>query len=161
MFSKYSYYLHWLLAYTVLLPLKFSILMFKLFYWILHLNIDSTPLGPPYPTPLAHPLAPPFFPLPLCPCSTTPSANNLAPPPKVNWWLKIVNYFTCMQHFFCRWYRPPEVDLNWYPRISNPYCWDIQIRKCEWSQGYKMTQVNCLLNILNYFTYMWHFFYRW
>ena len=24
--------------------------------------------------------------------------------------LKIVNYFTCMQHFSCRWYRPPVVD---------------------------------------------------
>ena len=24
--------------------------------------------------------------------------------------------------------------------ISNPYCPDIQIWKCEWSQGYKMTQ---------------------
>ena len=60
--------------------------------------------------------------------------------PKVNWRLKIGNYFTCMRHFFCRWYRPPEVDLNWYPRISNPYCQDIQIQKCEWSQGYKMTQ---------------------
>ena len=32
------------------------------------------------------------------------------------------------------------MDLNWYPRISNPYCWDIQIQRCEWSQGYKMTQ---------------------
>ena len=29
--SKYSFYLHRLLLYTVLLPLKFSILMFKLF----------------------------------------------------------------------------------------------------------------------------------
>ena len=29
--AKYSYYLHRLLLYTVLLPLKFSILMFKLF----------------------------------------------------------------------------------------------------------------------------------
>ena len=26
--------------------------------------------------------------------------------------LKKVNYFTCMRHFSCRWYRPPEVDLN-------------------------------------------------
>ena len=52
----------------------------------------------------------------------------------------IVNYFTCMQHFSCRWYRPPEVDLNGYPRICNPYCCDIQIRRCEWTQGKKMTQ---------------------
>ena len=60
--------------------------------------------------------------------------------PKVNCGLKIVNYFTCMRHFFCRWYRPPEVDLNGYPRISNPYCCDIQIRRCQWTQGKKMTQ---------------------
>ena len=60
--------------------------------------------------------------------------------PKVNCQLKIVNYFTCMWHFFCRWYRPPEIDLNGYPRISNPYCQDIQIRRCEWTQGKKMTQ---------------------
>ena len=45
-----------------------------------------------------------------------------------------------MQHFSCRWYGPPEVDLNGYPRISNPYYRDIQIRKCEWTQGKKMTQ---------------------
>ena len=54
--------------------------------------------------------------------------------------LKIVYYFTCMRHFSCRWYRPPEVDLNGYPRISNPYCCDIQIQRCEWTQGKKMTQ---------------------
>ena len=60
--------------------------------------------------------------------------------PKVNRGLKIVNYFTCMWHFSCRWYRPPEVDLNGYPRISNPYCCDIQIWRCEWTQGKKMTQ---------------------
>ena len=54
--------------------------------------------------------------------------------------LKIVNYFTCVRHFSCRWYRPPVVDLNWYPRISNPYCRDIQIRRCEWTQGKNMTQ---------------------
>ena len=54
--------------------------------------------------------------------------------------LKMVNYFTCMQHFSCRWYGPPEVDLNGYPRISNPDCRDIQIRKCEWTQHKKMTQ---------------------
>ena len=60
--------------------------------------------------------------------------------PKVNRRLKIVYYFTCMWHFSCRWYRPPEVDLNGYPRISNPYCCDIQIRRCEWTQGKKMIQ---------------------
>ena len=60
--------------------------------------------------------------------------------PKVNHRLKIVNYFTCMQLFSCRGYRPPEVDLNEYPRISNPYCCDIQIRRCVWTQGKKMTQ---------------------
>ena len=68
--------------------------------------------------------------------------------PKVNRGLKIVNYFTCMRHFSCRWYRPPEVDLNGYPRISNPYCWDIQIRKCEWSHGYKMNQIKSLIKKL-------------
>ena len=60
--------------------------------------------------------------------------------PKLNCRLKIVNYFTCVQHFFSRWWGPPEVDLNWYPRISNPYCRDIQIRRCGWSQGYKMAK---------------------
>ena len=34
----------------------------------------------------------------------------------------------------------PEVDLNGYPRICNPYCRDIQIRRCEWTQGKEMTQ---------------------
>ena len=33
-----------------------------------------------------------------------------------------------------------EIDLNGYPRISNPYRRNIQIRRCEWTQGYKMTQ---------------------
>ena len=60
--------------------------------------------------------------------------------PKVNRQLKIVNYFTCMRHFSCRGYRPPEVDLNGYPMISNQYCCNIQIRRCEWTQGKKMTQ---------------------
>ena len=60
--------------------------------------------------------------------------------PKVNRRLKIVNYFTCMRHFSCRWYGPPEVDLNGYSRICNPYYRDIQIRRCEWTQGKKMTQ---------------------
>ena len=60
--------------------------------------------------------------------------------PKVNRRLKIVNYFTCVQHFSCRWYRPQEVDLNEHPRISNPYCCDIRIRRCEWTQGKKITE---------------------
>ena len=60
--------------------------------------------------------------------------------PKVNRRLKIVNYFTCMRHFSCRWYGPQEVHLNGYPRISNPYCCDIQIRRCEWTKGKKITQ---------------------
>ena len=34
----------------------------------------------------------------------------------------------------------PEVDLNGYPRMCNPYCRDIQIWKCEWSKGYQMAQ---------------------
>ena len=45
-----------------------------------------------------------------------------------------------MRHFSCGWYGPPEVDLNGYSRISNPYYHDIQIRRCEWTQGKKMTQ---------------------
>ena len=65
--------------------------------------------------------------------------------PKVNRQLKIVNYFTCMRHFSCRWYRPPEVDLNGYPRISNPYCHNIQIQRCEWTQSKKMTQSKSLI----------------
>ena len=82
--------------------------------------------------------------------------------PKVNRRLKIVNYFTCMQHFSCRWYRAPEVYLNWYPRISNPYCSDIQIRRCEWTQGKKKwPKVNHGLKIVNYFTCMRHFSCRW
>ena len=60
--------------------------------------------------------------------------------PKVNLGLKIVNYFTCMQHFSCRWYRPPELDLNGYSRISKSYCRDIQIQRCEWTQGKKIIQ---------------------
>ena len=66
-----------------------------------------------------------------------PTAKNY---PKLNRQLKIVNYFTCMQHFSCRWYGPPEVDLNGYQRISNPYCHDIQTQRCEWTLGKKMTQ---------------------
>ena len=64
-----------------------------------------------------------------------------------------VNYFTCMQHFSCRWHRPPEVDLNGDPRISNPYCCDILIR--YWPK------VNRGLKIVNYFTCMRHFSCRW
>ena len=81
--------------------------------------------------------------------------------PKVNRALKIVYYFTCMRHFSCRWYRPPEVDLNGYPRISNPYCRNIQIRTCEWTQGKKWPKVNRALKIVNYFTCMQHFSCRW
>ena len=69
--------------------------------------------------------------------------------PKVNHGLKIVNYFTCMLHFSCSWYRPPEVDLNGYPRICNPYCHDIQIRRCEWTQGKKRPKVNRRLKEVN------------
>ena len=81
--------------------------------------------------------------------------------PKVNRGLKIVNYFTCMRHFSCRWYRPPEVDLNGYPRISNPYCRDIQIWTYEWTQGKKWPKVNRGLKIVYYFTCMRHFSCRW
>ena len=65
-----------------------------------------------------------------------------------------------MRHFFCRWYRPPEVDLNGYPRISNPYCRDIQIQRCEWTQGKKMTQSKLRIKNSKLF-YMRHFFCRW
>ena len=81
--------------------------------------------------------------------------------PKVNRGLKIVNYFTCMRHFSCKWYGPPEVDLNWYLRISNPYCCDIQIRRCEWTHSKKWPKVNHGLKITNYFTCMRHFSCRW
>ena len=81
--------------------------------------------------------------------------------PKVNCRLKIVNYFTCVWHFSCRWYGPQEVDLNGYPRISNPYCHDIQIRRCEWTMAKKWPKVNRGLKIVNYFTCMWHFSCRW
>ena len=67
--------------------------------------------------------------------------------PKVNRRLKIVNYFTCVRHFSCRWYWVQEVDLNGYPRISNPYCRDIEIRTCEWTQGKKWPKVNHQLKI--------------
>ena len=81
--------------------------------------------------------------------------------PKVNRGLKIVNNFTYMQHFFCRWYGPPELDLNEYPRICKPYCCNIQIRRCEWTQGKKMTQSKLRITIVNYFTCMQHFSCRW
>ena len=66
-----------------------------------------------------------------------------------------------MRHFSCRWYRPPEVDLNEYPRICNPYCRDIQIRRCQWTQGKKMTQSKSPIKNSNYFTCMQHFSCRW
>ena len=66
-----------------------------------------------------------------------------------------------MWHFFCRWYRPRVVDLNIYPRVCNSYCRDIQIGRCEWTQGKKMTQSKSPIKIVNYFTCMWHFFCRW
>ena len=62
--------------------------------------------------------------------------------PKVNLGLKIVNYFTCIWHFSCRWYRPPEVDLNGYPRISNSYCHDIQIGDVSGPRAKKWPKVN-------------------
>ena len=83
--------------------------------------------------------------------------------PKVNRQLKIVNYCTYMRHFFCRWYGSPEVDLNGYPRISNPYCHDIQIRRCEWTQGKKMGQSKSPIENSKLF-YMYvalHFSCRW
>ena len=56
-------------------------------------------------------------------------------------WEKINEYF---------WYHP-EIFLGVFalllqvvqtpgPRISNPYCRNIQIQRCEWTQGKKMTQ---------------------
>ena len=63
---------------------------------------------PPYPTsltppPLPHPLPPPFLPPPPCPFPQPVPPTIWSPLPKVNRQLKIVNYFTCMQHLFCRW----------------------------------------------------------
>ena len=66
----------------------------------LHLNIDSTPLAPLTPPPLPHPPSPTLLATTPLPLSTTCSPNNLSPLPKVNRQLKIVNYFTCMHHFF-------------------------------------------------------------
>ena len=59
---------------------------------------------PPSPPPSPHPPSPTLLaPTPL-PFSATPSPQQFAPPPpKVNRQLKIVNYFTCMCHLFCRW----------------------------------------------------------
>ena len=30
--------------------------------------------------------------------------------------------------------------MEMFLQVSNPYCRDIQIRRCEWTQGKKMTQ---------------------
>ena len=56
----------------------------------------SQPLTPP---PLAHPSCP----QPLAPFLQPLPQQFGSPLPKVNRQLKIVNYFTCMRHFFCRW----------------------------------------------------------
>ena len=40
--------------------------------------------------------------------------------------------------------------------MCNPYCQDIQIRRCEWSQPTKWPKVNRLLKIVNYFTWVRH-----
>ena len=64
------------------------------------------PLTPP---PLPHPLVPPLLALPPCPF-LQPLPPTIWPPlPKVNWQLKIVNYFTCMWDFFCRWWEIQNV----------------------------------------------------
>ena len=83
--------------------------------------------------------------------------------PKVNRRLKIVNYFTCMRHFSCRWYRAPEVDLNGYPRICNPYC-----RRYSNSEMWvdpelnKWPKVNrTIKNSKLFYTCMRHFSCRW
>ena len=55
-------------------------------------------------------------------------------------WIKNSKLFYMYVTLLSRWYGPPEVDLDGYPRISNPYCRDIQIWRCEWTQGKKMTQ---------------------
>ena len=57
------------------------------------------PLAPPYPTPLAHPSCS----YPPCPFLQPFPPTILPPLPKLNRQLKIVNYFTCVRHFFCRW----------------------------------------------------------
>ena len=71
-------------------------------------NFDLKPLPTPFPHPLPTPITPPPFPHPSCPYPLASFRNpfppTICPPlPKVNRQLKIVNYFTCMQHFFCRW----------------------------------------------------------
>ena len=54
------------------------------------------------PCPLPHPFPHPSCSHPLAPfCNPFP--QQFTPLPKVNRQLKIVNYFTCMRHFFCRW----------------------------------------------------------
>ena len=99
-------------------------------------------------------------------CRNSSNSEMLSGPrakkwPKVNRGLKIVNYFTCMRHFFCMWYTPPEVDLNGYPRICNPYCHNIQIQTCEWTQGKKMTQSKSRIkNSILFYMYA-DFFCRW
>ena len=57
------------------------------------------PLVPPLP----HLLAPPLLPHPLAPVPQPLPQQFGSPLPKVNRQLKIVNYFTYTQHFFCRW----------------------------------------------------------
>ena len=56
-------------------------------------------------------------------------------------------YIYCKWHFFCYFYRPPKVYLNWYPRICNPYRWDIQLCKCQWTQAYQMAQSESQIKI--------------
>ena len=48
-------------------------------------------------------IAPPLLPHPLAPFCNSFPLTILPPLPKANGQLKIVNYFTCMRHFFCRW----------------------------------------------------------
>ena len=65
-------------------------------------TLFSARFHPPFP-PCPTPLAPPFLPPPHC-LFPQPLPTTICPPlPIVNRRLKIVNYFTCMWHFFCRW----------------------------------------------------------
>ena len=71
-------------------------------------KLQLKPLPTPLLPPLPHPLTPPPFPNPSCPHPLAPFCKPFPqqfgpPPPKVNQRLKIVNYFTCMRHLFCRW----------------------------------------------------------
>ena len=71
-------------------------------------NFDLKPLLTPFPHHPPHPITSPPFPYPSCPYPLASFCNpfppTICPPlPKVNRQLKIVNYFTCMQHLFCRW----------------------------------------------------------